>query len=97
MGRRRPFKQRLCSFSARGSFDPPTPRGRTSCNRAPTVPKSKKSWIQLSGRIGGFWKTNGGKTAAEEFVLRNKKVPRGFKFHSIEWEGERYTLRFVSV
>lgn len=57
------------------------------------MPKSKKKWKHLEGRVGPAWDKD------VEALLRSHRIiqaRKGFKFHRIEWFGERFVLYFVS-
>jgi len=54
------------------------------------MPKSKLKWHRITGRVGPAWDNN-----IDELV-KHVYVPKGFKFHEIEWKGKEYTIIFVS-
>lgn len=53
------------------------------------MPKSKLKWKRTEGRIGPAWR------GTDQDLTRH--VPKGFKFHTIEWFGTRYVILWVSV
>ncbi len=54
------------------------------------MPKSKKKWKRLEGRVGPAWDKDA------DALVRRVRVPKGFQFDRIEWFGQRFVLYFVS-
>lgn len=54
------------------------------------MPKSKLKWKYIEGRVGPAWDGD------EKELIKRKFVPKGFRFHSIEWFGKRFRISFVS-